>query len=409
MTESIVVVGAGPAGLMAAQVLAQHNLRVMIFDAMPSPARKFLMAGRGGLNLTHSEPFETFVTRYGARREYIEPLLKQFGPEQVRAWARALGSETFVGTSGRVFPREMKASPLLRTWLKQLHEAGVTLHTGHKWRGFAEQNVDAKTPALAFDTPNGEKIIRARVVVLATGGASWAKLGSDGAWVSILEQRGIAIQPLKPANCGFVVAWSDVFRERFEGAPVKSVKLTFENFSRQGEFVITRGGMEGSLVYAASALLRDEIAGRGRADITLDLAPDRSRAWLAQKLAAPRGKRSLATHLEKTIGLHGAQSGLLREFVPRADFDDPLKLAAHIKQLRIPLIATAPIERAISSAGGVPFEALDENLMLRALPGVFCAGEMLDWEAPTGGYLLTACFASGYAAGLGVVKWLGVG
>lgn len=409
MTESIVVVGAGPAGLMAAQVLAQHNLRVEIFDAMPSPARKFLMAGRGGLNLTHSEPFETFVTRYGARREYIEPLLKQFGPEQVRAWARALGSETFVGTSGRVFPREMKASPLMRTWLKQLHEAGVTLHTGHKWRGFAEQNVDAKTPALAFDTPNGEKIIRARVVVLATGGASWAKLGSDGAWVSILEQRGIAIQPLKPANCGFVVAWSDVFRERFEGAPVKSVKLTFENFSRQGEFVITRGGMEGSLVYAASALLRDEIAGRGRADITLDLAPDRSRAWLAQKLAAPRGKRSLATHLEKTIGLHGAQSGLLREFVPRADFDDPLKLAAHIKQLRIPLIATAPIERAISSADGVRFEALDENLMLRALPGVFCAGEMLDWEAPTGGYLLTACFASGYAAGLGVVKWLGVG
>lgn len=409
MTESIVVVGAGPAGLMAAQVLAQHNLRVEIYDAMPSPARKFLMAGRGGLNLTHSEPFETFVTRYGARREQIEPLLKQFGPEQVRAWARTLGIETFVGTSGRVFPREMKASPLLRMWLKRLHEAGVTLHTRHKWRGFAEQNADAKTIALIFDTPDGEKIIPARAVVLATGGASWTKLGSDGAWVPLLKQRGVAIQPLKPANCGFVVAWSDVLRERFEGAPVKSVKLTFENFSQQGEFVITRVGIEGSLVYAASALLRDAIAGRGRADIILDLTPDRSRAWLTQKLTAPRGKRSLATHLEKTIGLHGVQAGLLREFVPRADLDDPAKLAAHVKQLRIPLLATAPIERAISCAGGVPFEALDEHLMLHALPGIFCAGEMLDWEAPTGGYLLTACFASGYAAGLGVVKWLGAG
>lgn len=409
MTESIVVVGAGPAGLMAAQVLAEHDLRVKVYDAMPSPARKFLMAGRGGLNLTHSEPFEIFVTRYGARREQIEPLLKQFGPEQVRAWAHALGSETFVGTSGRVFPREMKASPLLRAWLKRLQAAGVILHTRHKWRGFAAHKADPASIGLVFDTPDGETLLQAPAVVLALGGASWSKLGSDGAWVSILGQRGIAVQPLKPSNCGFVVAWSDIFRERFEGAPVKPVKLTFENFSQQGEFVITRAGIQGSLVYAASALLRDAIAERGRAEIALDLAPDRSRTWLAQKLAAPRGKRSFATHLGRTTGLHGVQVGLLREFVPGADFEHPAKLAAHIKQLRVPLTAAAPIERAISSAGGVPFEALDENLMLRALPGVFCAGEMLDWEAPTGGYLLTACFASGYAAGMGVFKWLGAG
>jgi uncharacterized flavoprotein (TIGR03862 family) len=243
-------------------------------------------------------------------------------------------------------------------------------------------------------------------VALALGGGSWAKLGSDGVWVESLRQAGVAVRTLKPSNCGFIVAWSDVFRQRFEGAPVKSVRLTFEQFCQQGEFVITRAGIEGGLVYAASALLRDAIAERGSAVIALDLAPDRSQTWLAQKLKTSRGKRSLATHLEKTIGIHGVKMGLLREFAPRADFDHAAKLAAHIKQLRVPLVATASIERAISSAGGVPFEALDENLMLQNLPGVFCAGEMLDWEAPTGGYLLTACFASGYAAGLGIVKWL---
>ena len=406
MTEPIVVVGAGPAGLMAAQVLAQHKLRVAVYDGMPSPARKFLMAGRGGLNLTHSEPYEMFVTRYGARRAYLEPLLKEFGPAQVRVWADALGAETFVGTSGRVFPRAMKASPLLRAWLKQLSDAGVTLHARHKWRGFAKQTAHEKSLALVFDTPDGEKIIHGRAVVLALGGGSWAKLGSDGAWVSILEQRGIPVQPLRPANCGFIVAWSDTFREKFQGAPVKSVKLSFENFSQQGEFVITRAGIEGSLVYAASARLRDALETNGSAILTLDLAPQRSQEWLAQKLKTPRRNRSLTTHLGKTIQLRGVKMGLLREFVPRADFDDAAKLAAHIKHLRVPLLATASIERAISSAGGVPFEALDENLMLRDLPGVFCAGEMLDWEAPTGGYLLTACFATGRAAGLGVLQWL---
>ncbi len=405
MSEPIVVVGAGPAGLLAAQTLAEKNARVEIFDAMPSPARKFLMAGRGGLNLTHAEPFETFVTRYGARRAYIEPLLKQFGPAQVRAWADALGAETFVGASRRVFPRAMKASPLLRAWLKRLHDAGVTFHLRHKWRGFANRDAAAKDIALVFDTPDGEKIVRARAVILALGGGSWAKFGSDGAWVPLLERCGIAVRPLRPANCGFWVAWSDAFRRRFEGAPVKTVRLTFQDFSQQGEFVITRAGVEGSLVYAAAALLRDAIAAHGGADMALDLAPDRSQTWLAQKLQTPRGKRSLATHLGKTIGLRGVKLGLLREVAPRAAFDDAAQLAAHIKNLRVPLYAAAPLARAISSAGGVPFEALDENLMLQKMPGVFCAGEMLDWEAPTGGYLLTACFASGYAAGLGAAKW----
>lgn len=406
MTASVIIVGAGPAGLMAAQTLTAKNVRVEIYDAMASPARKFLMAGRGGLNLTHAEPFETFVTRYGARRANIEPLLRQFGPAQVRAWADALGAETFVGTSGRVFPRAMKASPLLRAWLKQLHDAGAVLYMRHTWRGLVQPNADAQTHALCFDTPSGEKIVRARAAILALGGGSWAKFGSDGAWVSILTQYGIPLQPLRPANCGFLVAWSAPFRERFEGAPVKSVKLTFQDFSQQGEFVITRAGIEGSLVYAASALLRDALAERGSAVLTLDLAPDRSQTWLAQKLKTPRGKRSLAAHLKKTIALHGVKMGLLREFAPRAAFDDAAALAAHIKALRVPLSAAAPLARAISSAGGVSFEALDENLMLQKIPGVFCAGEMLDWEAPTGGYLLTACFASGYAAGCGAAKWL---
>lgn len=405
MTEPIVIIGAGPAGLMAAQTLAEKNLHAEIFDAMPSPARKFLMAGRGGLNLTRNEPFEKFMTRYGKQSARLAPYLRQFGPDDARAWADALGADTFVGTSKRVFPRAMKASPLLRAWLKHLNDAGVVFHMRHKWRGLARQNANEKTRALGFDTPNGEKIIHARAVILALGGGSWARLGSDGAWTATLQECGVPIQPLRPANCGFVVAWSDAFRQRFEGAPVKTVALTFQDFAQRGEFVITRAGIEGSLIYAVSARLREALE-RGGATIALDLAPDRSQTWLARKLETPRGKRSLATHLEKTVDLHGVKLGLLRELTPRAAFDDAPKLAAQIKQLRVPLVATASIERAISSAGGVRFDALDEKLMLRNLPGVFCAGEMIDWEAPTGGYLLTACFATGRAAGLGVAEWL---
>jgi uncharacterized flavoprotein (TIGR03862 family) len=400
MNKSVTVVGGGPAGLMAAEVLIQHGVKVDVYDSMPSLGRKFLMAGRGGLNLTHSEPFEKFVSRYGNRRDKIEPLLRSFGPDELREWAHELGIETFVGTSNRVFPEEMKSSPLLRAWLKRLVDSGITFHLRHKWAGW---NAD-KT--LKFETPEGEKTVHANAVVLALGGGSWAKLGSDGTWVKWLDQAGVKVAALKPSNCGFDVAWSPHFRERFDGQPLKSVVLSFGTFRHQGEFIVTKDGVQGSLVYATSASIRDEIEDKGKAVIMLDMSPDRSREWLVEMLSKPRGSRSMASHLEKTVGLKGVKVGLLHEFMPKEDFSNPEKLATFIKQMPIPLIATCPLDEAISSAGGVTFEALDENLMIRSLPGVFCAGEMLDWEAPTGGYLLTACFASGRAAAVGILKWL---
>jgi len=359
------------------------------------------MAGRGGLNLTHSEPFEQFVSRYGNQKEEVQKWLINFSPTQLRQWAGGLGVETFVGTSGRVFPKEMKSSPLLRAWLKRLHQAGVDFHLKHKWIGWnAEQS-------LKFQTPEGEKTLQADLVILALGGGSWARLGSDGAWVTWLSQAGVQIHPLKPANCGFDVAWSSHFRERFNGQPLKSVALSFNTFHRLGEFIVTEDGVQGSLVYAASSAIRDEIEASGKATIWLDLLPDRSCEWLVEKISKPRGSRSMSSHLEKTIGLKGVKMGLLREFVPKDDFANAARLAAFIKQLPIPLIAPRPLDEAISSAGGVLLNELDENLMLRNMPGVFCAGEMLDWEAPTGGYLLTACFASGRSAGQGILKWIG--
>jgi uncharacterized flavoprotein (TIGR03862 family) len=400
MNLSAVIIGGGPAGLMAAEVLIQNGVKVDVYDSMSSLGRKFLMAGRGGLNLTHSEPFEQFVSRYGNRRDKIEPMLKSFGPDELREWASGLGVDTFVGTSGRVFPKEMKSSPLLRAWLGRLDEAGVNFHLRHKWLGW---NVDK---SLKFETPEGEKTVHADAVVLALGGGSWAKLGSDGAWVKWLDQAGVKMEALKPSNCGFDVAWSPHFRERFEGQPLKSVVLSFGSFRHQGEFIVTKEGVQGSLVYAASALIRDEIEAKGRAVIMLDMSPDRSHEWLVEKLSKPRGSRSMASHLEKTVGLKGLKVGLLHEFMPKEDFSNAERLASFIKQMPIPLIAPRPLDEAISSAGGVAFESLDENLMIRELPGIFCAGEMLDWEAPTGGYLLTACFASGRAVGLGMLKWL---
>ena len=397
MDKTVAIIGGGSAGLMAAEVLIQGGARVDVYDSMSSLGRKFLMAGKSGLNLTHAEPFEKFVSRYGSRQQEVEKWLNRFTPDDLREWARGLGVETFVGTSGRVFPKEMKASPLLRAWLKRLDGQGVKFHLRHRWVGWNEDR------SLKFETPDGLKSARADAVILALGGGSWARLGSDGAWVHWLEQAGVKVEALKPANCGFDVAWSEVFKEKFDGHPIKSVVLNFGDFRQQGEFIVTKEGVEGSLIYAASALMRDALAA-GAAVMRLDLAPDKTEAQVAERLSKPRGSRSMASHLEKTIGMKGVKVGLLREFVPKDEFADAARLAFYIKQLPVPLTAARPLDEAISSAGGVSFEALDENLMLRDLPGVFCAGEMLDWEAPTGGYLLTACFASGRWAAAGALE-----
>jgi uncharacterized flavoprotein (TIGR03862 family) len=385
---------------MAAEMLLQGGAHVDLYDSMPSVGRKFLIAGKGGLNLTHSEPREQFLARYGSRRPQLEPLLTQFGPDELRQWAADLGIQTFVGTSGRVFPVGMKAAPLLYAWRQRLGKSGLTFHQRHKWTGWTEEN------SLRFETPNGEKTVRAEAVILALGGASWPQLGSTGAWTSLLAERGVPIAPFKPSNCGFDVKWTDFFRAKFDGQPLKSAVITFKDLRRQGEFIVTKDGVEGSLIYALSAPIRDEIEKTGSAVIHLDLAPDWTSERLIERLSQPRGSRSMSSHLEKTVGIKGVKAGLLWEFVPKVDFADPQKLAADIKDLPIPLVKPSPLEEAISSAGGIPFEELDERLMLHSLPGVFCAGEMLDWEAPTGGYLITACFSTGRAAGLGALEWL---
>lgn len=399
MDKTVAIIGGGPAGLMAAEVLIQQGVRVDVYDSMPSLGRKFLMAGKSGLNLTHSEPFESFVGRYGKQKNEVKKWLMDFSPDDLREWARTLGVESFVGTSGRVFPVGMKASPLLRAWLKRLDAAGVKVHLRHRWIGWDEDH------ALRFETVDGVRTIKADAVILALGGGSWSRLGSDGAWTRWLENAGVRVDALKPANCGFDVAWSLFFQEKFDGHPVKSVVLSFGDFRQQGEFIITREGVEGSLIYAASALMRDALYAEGKAVMRLDLAPDKTEAQVLERLSKPRGSRSMANHLEKTLGLKGVKAGLLREFVPKDEFADMERLSFYIKSLPVPLTATRPLDEAISSAGGVMFDSVDENLMLQAMPGVFCAGEMLDWEAPTGGYLLTACFASGRWAGNGVLKW----
>jgi len=385
---------------MAAEVISGHGVKVDVYDSMPSVGRKLLMAGKSGLNITHSDPFDIFVSKYGKRREQIEPLLKVFSADDLRQWVHGLGIETFIGTSGRVFPIGMKASPLLRAWLNRLTASGVTFHLRHKLTHLLPDK------SLYFVTPNRDVTVKADTVVLALGGGSWARLGSDGAWVQWLEQAGVKVEALRPANCGFDVAWSPHFQEKYDGHPIKSVILSFGEIRQQGEFIVTKEGVEGGLIYAASAMMRDEIYANGRAVMFLDLKPDRSLEWLKDKLSRPRGSRSLASYLEKTLGIHGVKAGLLREFVSKEDFQNAERLAGFIKALPVTLVAPRPLDEAISSAGGVTFESLNEDLMLKNLPGVFCAGEMLDWEAPTGGYLLTACFSSGVVAGNGVLKWL---
>ncbi|MBD8897763.1 TIGR03862 family flavoprotein [Rhodanobacter sp. DHG33] len=401
----LAIVGGGPAGLMAAEAASAAGIAVDLYDAMGSVGRKFLLAGKGGLNLTHGEPFARFVERYGERRDEIARWLRTFDADALRDWARGLDVETFVGSSGRVFPADMKAAPLLRRWLHRLRASGVVFHMHHRWLGWRDDG------ALRFAAPEGERIAVADAVVLALGGASWPKLGSDGAWVAPLGDAGIDIAPLQSANCGFEIAWSEHLRTRFAGSPLKSVAAHWTDRhgvaqSRQGECVLSEYGIEGSLVYAIGADLRERIARDGKAVLHLDLAPGITQAVLAERLAAPRGKHSLGDLLRRRAHLDAAKCGLVFEVAGKSALADPAALAALIKALPLTLQAPRPLAEAISTAGGVRLEALDESLMLRVRPGTFCAGEMLDWEAPTGGYLLTACFASGVQAGRGAARWL---
>lgn len=405
-TARLAVIGGGPAGLMAAETAAAAGLCVDLYEAKGSVGRKFLLAGKGGLNLTHGEAFEPFVARYGGRADAVRGWLSDFDADALRAWAAGLGVATFVGSSGRVFPEDMKAAPLMRRWVHRLKAAGVRFHVQHRWTGW---DADGRP---CFQTPEGPASVEADACVLAMGGASWPQLGSDGAWVAHLAARGIDIAPLQPANCGFDVGWSEHLAGRFAGAPLKPVVAHWtgrdgQACQRQGECVVTATGIEGSLVYAIGADLRETIGREGQATLTLDLAPGRSLPELAAALARPRGKRSLGDWLRRQAGLDAAKAALVFEVASPEQRADPSRLAALVKALPIRLLSPRPVAEAISTAGGVRLEALDERMMLRALPGVFCAGEMLDWEAPTGGYLLTACFASGLRAGRGVVAWLG--
>ncbi|HEX3380905.1 MAG TPA: TIGR03862 family flavoprotein [Paraburkholderia sp.] len=407
----VAVIGGGPAGLMAAETLARRGVQVHVYDAMPSVGRKFLMAGKGGMNITHSEPLEPFLDRYGARRAHIAPLLDAFGPDALRAWLHELGVETFVGSSGRVFPSDMKAAPMLRAWLHRLREAGVQFHMRHKWSGWASMSEDDAAHVLRFDTPDGEQTVRCEAVVFALGGASWPRLGSDAAWVPLLTSRDVPVTPLRPANCGFDADWSSYLRERFAGQPIKPVAISLTDVdgkvhNRQGEILLTETGLEGSLIYALSAPIRERILADGDVTITLDLAPGLPLERVVEEVTRPRGSRSIASHLHGRIGIGGVKLALLHEILSKEAFADARGLAHAIKALPVRLLRARPIEEAISTAGGIPFEALDAHLMIDRMPGAFCAGEMLDWEAPTGGYLLTACFASGLVAGEGTCAYL---
>ena len=391
----MLVIGSGPAGLMAAEAAAEAGASVTVMDHMPSPARKLLIAGRGGLNLTHSEPLDRFLDRYGTARARLEPFVRAFPPEALVAWCEGLGQETFVGSSGRVFPKAMKASPLLRAWLARLASLGVELRGRHRWRGFTGDG------ALRFETPDGEARLRPAATVLALGGASWPRLGSDGAWTALLP--GCEIAPLRPANMGFSVAWSDHLRARFAGAPLKRIALSFEGVTLRGEAVITAQGIEGGAVYALSAPLREAIAAHGDATLLLDLRPDIALPELRRRLEGRPGAVSLSNHLRRAGGLSPVAVALVQEALHGGAARDDL--AALVKALPLRLTAPFPIARAISSAGGLAWGEVDETLMLRRRPGLFACGEMLDWEAPTGGYLLQACFATGRAAGRAAASW----
>ncbi|CUX69622.1 MULTISPECIES: TIGR03862 family flavoprotein [Agrobacterium] len=397
--RQVAIIGGGPAGLMAAEMLSSAGHAVTVFEAMPTVARKLLMAGKSGLNITHAEDYDSFRHRFGEAEPRLHAALDDFTPDMLRGWAERLGQETFVGTSGRVFPRVMKASPLLRAWLVRLEAQGVTIRTRHRWTGFSGDR-------LVFATPDGEVIIKADAVLMALGGASWPRLGSDAAWVPVLAAKGVEIAPFRPANCGFDVDWSEIFRQRFAGEAVKSTVTMSPAGAFQGEFVITKHGIEGSVVYAHSTALRDRLEQTGSASLAIDLAAGRTVERLSRDLAKLGRKESFANRMRKAAGLSAVKVGLLREIFPDIAAMPDDFAAARVKHMEIPLLRPRPIAEAISAAGGVAWSGVDENYMLERIPGIFVAGEMLDWEAPTGGYLLTACFATGKAAAKGMARWL---
>ncbi|MEN9329384.1 MAG: hypothetical protein RLZZ484_572 [Pseudomonadota bacterium] len=405
LSPQVAIVGGGPAGLMAAETLAQAGHDVAVYDAMPSMGRKLLRAGIGGLNITHSEAFERFCTRYGERSPQLRALLDAFPPDALRAWVHDLGIDTFVGSSGRVFPAEMKAAPLLRAWMHRLRRQGVRMHTRHRWLGWHEDG------SMRFEHAGQEIHLKPQATVLALGGGSWPQLGSDGAWVPWLQARGIAVAPLESANCGFNIDWTPHLRDKFAGSPLKSVAMTVTDVhghteTRRGEMVISNYGVEGSLVYAFSQSLRELVHAHGQARLTLDLLPGRDAAGVLAEVRHPRGSRSWSSHLQSRLGLTGAKTALLYEVLDKSQWSDPAQVAAALKALPLTATSPRPLAEAISTAGGVAFTALSEPLMLQDMPGVFVAGEMLDWEAPTGGYLLNACLATGRWAGQGAADWL---
>ncbi len=406
MRFKVAVIGGGPAGLMAAEQLSDAGAQVTVFDTKRTPGRKFLLAGKGGLNLTHSEDWGRFMTRYRDRADELKTALNQFNNQNLRDWVAEFGIETFIGSSGRVFPRDLKAAPLLRAWLLRLKSKGVLFSMQHHWTGWSEKQT------LQFETPEGDVFFDADAVILALGGGSWAKLGSDGGWVPVLSEQGVSVAPLQPSNCGFNVSWSEHLSCKFAGQPLKSVVLTLASeagrspgFSRLGECLISENGLQGSLIYAASSWLRERVVSEGYAIISLDLLPEHSLASIEKRLQKNRGNRSLTSHLQRQLKLSGAKVSLVYELLKPEQRSDTKALAYGLKNLQIRLTGLAPIDEAISTAGGVSFEGLDQNYMLNKKQGVFCAGEMLDWDAPTGGYLLTACFATGRSAAQGALKW----
>ncbi len=403
--QIVAIIGAGPAGLMAAEQVARAGFEVHVYDAMPSAGRKFLLAGKSGMNLSHAEEFDQFKSRYRQNADILAPSLRQFDANKIREWAGKLGVETFIGTSGRIFPIDMKAAPLLRAWLHRLKVDGVRFHMRHKWVGIENQQ-------LRFSTPEGIVNQTFKAVIFALGGASWQRLGSDGKWAEIFASQKIATMPFQPSNCGFVVGWSDYFKQKFAGTPLTNINVSLKNihqetFSKTGQFVITERGVEGSLIYAFSADIRETIQASGYAELSLDLLPGKSQERVIEELSSPRGSRSLSSHLRSKLGLHPVHCALLHENLPVSVIQDNVALAKSIKALPLRLQSPFPIDEAISSAGGVAFAEVNKDFMLISKPGWFCAGEMLDWEAPTGGYLLSACFATGVTAGQGVVNWLG--